>query len=201
MLLGRSAFLHIPKCGGSSIRIALRNAGFSQKSEDESGPADLPFNQRSHAKLAAVIEECGNRFLFTFIREPVAWYRSYWSHRTNFEWTVPQYLEEREAWGVGKSFPVWVESICQLHPGFLRRLYGEYVSPRVFVGRTENLQHDLNVALSAAGEGIQNISVGRENSSESRPDVTDEIANLIANSEYGWHHHLNAIDPQTNPAV
>lgn len=206
LLLPKSAFIHIPRTGGSSVRIALRQAGFSVKRKDETGLESTTWNQRTHAKLTDVLEQCPDRFLFAFVREPVAWYRSYWATRTltKQQWTLPQYPEEREAWGDGRLFPQWVESICELCPGFLCRIYEEYTGfkrrplesdailqrtgQRVWVGRTERLQDDLNFALALPGEDVGHVPVGVENQSESVPDVPGELAELIRLSEKGWNH-------------
>jgi hypothetical protein len=185
LLLPRSGFVHIFKCGGSSVREALKATGYSVRKEDESGNPLRPFNRRSHGKPSELTpEERQDRFLFTFVREPVAWYRSYWSHRMAHAWTLPQYPEEREAWGDGRPFNKWVRAICDLHPGFLTRLYAEYTAGVDFVGRTEHLLGDLRRALIQAGEQFLPVSIPLANRSRELPPVSDAEKALILDSEH-----------------
>lgn len=185
LLLPKSAFIHVPKCGGSSVRLALTRAGYSVRREDETGPHGLPFNRRAHAKWAQVRELIGERTPFTFVREPLGWYGSYWKHRTKFAWTLPQYEEEREAWGGGLSFPVWVRRVTDLCPGFLFKLYEECCGApgEVWVGKTSDLQSDLRYFLRAAGESVCDVSVGHDNAIDEPVEMTGELSGLILASE------------------
>lgn len=215
LLLPRSCFVHIIKTGGGSVRSALRQFG----DFPESGDPQTTIQRRNHAPPDSLVEHelllsdgITSRFLFTFLRHPVNWYRSYWAHRMRSEWIIPQYPEEREAWDCmrngkrgwndGRLFDVWVEEICERHPGFLSRIYRTYTKRMHFIGRTENLLGDLNSALQLAGEDFQVDSIAQKNLSGNLPVLHPDTKNMILESEHdalvAWQDAGGFIDaPQT----
>ena len=78
MLLGTNfAFVHIPKCGGGSVRHALRHVSTREVGEVN------PMGQHattSHAfhQMPRTLDDINT---FAIVREPVAWLRSYWDMR------------------------------------------------------------------------------------------------------------------------
>lgn len=195
LLLPHSCFVHIAKTGGQSVRHALRALGHDTESDDPPG-CKLVQQHRNHATPDEIpAAQVASRFLFTFIRHPVDWYLSYWSHRMRSPWILPQYPAERDAWDRaiaspagwrdGRLFDEWAKRICKLHPGFLTRRYHDYTTRMHFIGQTENLLDDLNAALRMAGEDFRVDVLPGRNASRNRPKLNPETESLILDSEHG----------------
>lgn len=61
------AYIHIPKCGGSTVNSLLGQLTSGSKQRD-----------RAHEPIP--VEECRGKMVVTSVRDPFAWYLSWWSH-------------------------------------------------------------------------------------------------------------------------
>lgn len=79
----KAIFYHIPKTGGTWVRVALKEAGVKTRAVRTMG-GPHPFNLKwTHATPDTVVQSAPiGRFSFCFVRQPVAWYTSYWSFRS-----------------------------------------------------------------------------------------------------------------------
>lgn len=153
--LPHSVFFHIPKTGGSWVRQAIVSSGV---------PANEIANFTPHKQGRELFTMYHNTpddvhteglFTFSFVRNPLAYYQSYWSHvmrRKGLD--VPknpfndQYMRSR--------FPDFVRAVCAGQPGWVSRIYARFNgidgNRLSFVGRQESLVEDVVKALRLAGE-------------------------------------------------
>lgn len=148
-----SAFLHIPKCGGNWVRAAIAAAGVES---EEHGVmiADLEFGQGCHRT-----DE--NTRYFTFVRHPIAWYRSYWADRQLNGWGGDLIIAHKCK---SNRFAGFVRRVTEQYPAYLSSLFERYVgagNPAVLVGRTESLADDLISFLGEVGEHIKESGIRR----------------------------------------
>lgn len=169
LLLPNSAFLHIHKTGGSWVRQAILAAGIPCR---ESGSEQEPRVLRVHHSLQESRPWLENRFVFTFVRNPLSWYQSYWCHRMTTRWRgKSRYYSRfpRDTWPAAWHREHLLDTRCRAHefetfvekalktgpPGYVTVLFRAYAPPGPavdFIGRQENLGGDLCRALDAAGE-------------------------------------------------
>ena len=123
----KTIFFHLPRTGGTWVEASLKRAfgGRYDKVCVDAG-WDLEENgiHISPRKLAKV-----NKFSFTFVRHPLAWYKSFYDFLVKKDW----------------------DSFVKKTLGKYTRIVKEFEKVD-FVGRTENLYFDLCEALDEAGE-------------------------------------------------
>ena len=161
VVLPKSVFFHVPKCGGDFIRTVIKESG-------------VPHHEvgRKHSRLADLPDATYVRmkFVFCFVRHPLEWYRSFWAHRQKKGWPADMPQDGCRS----DNFNEFVERRCEHHPGFLGELYAAYTGWPIavdFVGRHENLRNDLEKAVRLAHERIASQLV------RSRP-ATNRAASL-----------------------
>lgn len=150
----KSIVYHIPKCGGKWVKRVMRRAGLEyRRCRGYYRRQDWGL-YGEHATPENVQAEEDDLFSFCFVREPVGWYRSFWSFR----------MKGLEAGGsLSPRFPAdesWSDdpetfayNLMGAFPGgFVTELYQLYVGAMDYVGRLENLRDDLETALTLAGE-------------------------------------------------
>lgn len=148
MLLKRSAFIHIPKTGGTTIKAAMRRAGVKMRLSGNDS-MDV-FSERQHACYRDVEDEIDGRAVFASIRNTKGWYSSIWCHHkregTGNGATGPEHWNER--------FEPWFWGVIDKLPGhygkFLNGMLGEAASPMLI--RTSHLLQDLCATLTICGE-------------------------------------------------
>lgn len=169
----RIAFIHVPKTGGIWANVAMQRAGIElhARADDES---DF---HRGHFTWEEVPESL---FRFGFVRHPVGWYRSYWSHRNSHQDWGDEVLDNLAR----APFPEFLEAVAAEAPGYLSRLYEIFLGRPgdiEFVGRYENLQDDLVRALQQAGQPFDAEAIGSTPPTNvsaelpATPDVMDRI--------------------------
>jgi hypothetical protein len=151
-------FIHIPKCGGSSIEKVLRRGG-GHESISNKKSSDFKINSQ-HASLSEQIEFYNinkNIFSFTFIRNPWSRFVSYFFHLKNIgfvkkkvsfnEFTMDLLLRNWDC-----------EYIAPVHPpkNFMAPC-AEWVSGVSFVGKLENFQEDFNIICDKIGIPSQKL--------------------------------------------
>ena len=156
---GKAIIYHIPKCGGTWVKVALEEAGLDYKpARNLKGPQ--PFNLKiAHATPDVVVPSTKKgRLGITFVREPIAWYTSYWSFRSRKGARRDDKFPADGLWS--DNFDEFVNNILDAFPGgFVTELYQYYVGEDLnkvdFIGRQETLIDDLVDALEMAGESFE----------------------------------------------
>lgn len=170
-LLPRCLILHVPKTGSDWVRAACQAAVRGAIREVGSWHCDLE-------TAKAIFEEAGEElpFVGTFVRHPLAWYRSawcYWKETGRFP------REDGTPRVECDDFRQFVENCMACEPrGYVSSLYERFTGPDPddvnFVGRQESLVDDLVKLLHLAGEDFtepalretppQNVRGSREDS-------------------------------------
>lgn len=97
-----------------------------------------------------------HRFVFAFIRNPLSYYRSYWTYKMEYGWDPCNTFDMHYHTPLFEEF---VQKVTAEYPGWITRLFQEYIgsfeSPRIhFIGKQETLTNDLLEALEQAGEEV-----------------------------------------------
>ena len=152
----RFIFYHIPKTGGTWVKVALKEAGVKTGAVRTTG-GPHPFNLKwAHACPGTVPERSKDgRFSFCFVRQPIAWYTSYWAFRSRKGARRDENFPADGLWS--DDFDQFVNNLLDAYPGgFVTALYQYYTGARCdkvdFIGRQETLADDLVKALTLAGE-------------------------------------------------
>jgi len=152
----KSIVYHIPKCGGTWVKQAMKAAGLRYR-PTRNVRGSHPFNlKRAHATPDVVTWRARRmRFGITFVRRPAGWYRSYWAFRSRKGARRDEGFPADGLWS--DDFDQFVSNILDAYPnGFVTTLYQYYVGEDCekvdFVGRQEHLADDLVLALMLAGE-------------------------------------------------
>jgi hypothetical protein len=144
ILLNRSSFIHIPKCGGSAIQSMLNRLDLITKI--------YKYPQNGHLFLHQMTESAST-YNFCFVRHPYTWWPSFWQWSKQDRFS----LMEREC----SDFDTWVQEYGPFWMGHYSKLVSRYTgddpvySSNIkmnFIGKTENLFRDLRTALIRAGE-------------------------------------------------
>ncbi|MEU2246311.1 hypothetical protein [Streptomyces sp. NPDC019224] len=180
-LTGSNALLLLtPKTGSTWIRRKIRELGLAF--EDLGDPA-----MREHDLLAS-FDRSRYGFVGAFVRDPLEWYRSYWSYRMEKGWR-PQYPLDEHC--QSDDFQTFVRRAATLLPGALGNIYTSYVGAPDdeidFIGKQENLAEDFARFLEQAGETFDRsvlFDSSRVNATTIRPDYPEELKELITLSEW-----------------
>ncbi len=179
-MLPRSVFFHIPKTGGTWVRQAIRNAGIPTV---EVGPSPEDA-ENWHSPISRV--DVRGKFTFAFVRHPLGWYPSFWSHRMRRGWGRGDLLDRYMA----AEFERFMWNVIGNAPGHLSRRFEIYTGPRPgaldFVGRQENLERDLLFALSQAGEEFEEgtiLATPLKNTGSNLPGYAPDLLGAVLESE------------------
>ncbi|WP_282206076.1 tetratricopeptide repeat protein [Kitasatospora fiedleri] len=195
-LLGSNALLLLtPKTGSTWIRRKIRELGLAF--EDVGDPG-----MREH-DLLADFDRSAYSFVGAFVRDPLEWYRSYWSYRMEKGWR-PQYPLDEHC--ESDDFETFVRRAVTTLPGALGNIYASYAGePGAevdFVGRQENLQEDFARFLDLAGERFdRSVLAGgsRINATTIRPDYPEELKELITLSEWETMRRFGYLADRPDP--
>ena len=189
----RSVFIHVQKTGGMYVREAL---GLCRPMGRESGPPEadrhvgLPELLSSNPGIAA------GKFVFGFVRHPVAWLESRWSYgRLSGFATQARHRGKAAAhWMAScwsEDYTRFVELQLERFPGVatqtMFRMLGLWSErPADFVGRCEQVVLDTYHALEAAGETFDKdklVALPRRNRSVEKPETPRALRSRIEQSE------------------
>src|ERR1700756_3387567 len=81
-LTEKSAYIHLPKTGGTWVMHAVRAVGIPTFAPDPLG--DQHYSSHGHAGLRDI--HVGDRLSIAFVRHPLDWWRSYWADRMRRGW-------------------------------------------------------------------------------------------------------------------
>lgn len=154
----RTIIYHVPKTGGTWVKAAMKAAGIRCY-----GVQDItnshPFNLlRKHATPDVAPSD---KFSICFVRRPIPWYISYWSFRCSGPRRDMKFPADRL---LSEDFDEFVNNVLDAYPsGFVTALYQYYTGEDYrkvdFIGRQENLAHDLTVGLTLAGEDFDEVAL------------------------------------------
>lgn len=167
----KSIFYHIPKTGGSWLRVAIRNAGLKTVRSKRFGWTHPSCWHKEHSTPSDAINTKG-LFSSCFVRHPITWHESFWCYwllkRRKFKTrgergkrgeTNSDFLEFmhnsrdpiEKCWE--ESYEGYLLNVLDRFPdGYLTGLYNEFIDHVDFIGKQENLLQDLIIALTLAGE-------------------------------------------------
>jgi hypothetical protein len=169
-------FFHLPKTGGMSVRRAIASSGVAC------------FQANMHITPDKVLPAIPDRYSFTFVRNPVTWWRSFWAQtqRAGNSWwpsaDVFHPIMNGRRRSTYEEFMTW---ILDDMPGQYTRIVDCYTDGVNRVGRTEYLATDLAAILEGIGEPAPAMSVSRnvgkyDERSLSTPAIDAEITRTEA---------------------
>jgi hypothetical protein len=175
VIMPHSAFIHVPKTGGTWCRTAIKRAKLPHF---ESGPNVKRMLSRTHATLRKALPTINQRdwrkgdttkvkrFTFGFVRNPLDWLASRWADAIRKYGGVANH--DHDHWfnaAFSHDFSTYVDGVIEIEPSvpsnaILGRL-GFHKDGAVwvpddckidFIGKQENLVDDFVKALHLAGE-------------------------------------------------
>ena len=132
-------FIHIPKCGGTSIRNVLRKECHFE--EIATVLPMVPENTVAHRYHWVSSMRCEGR-TFCFVRHPVAWFMSYWAMRM-IEKKRNERMVLNRYWS--SDFNTWARRVCQHQRGYVTRMFEAYTERASEIYRLED---GINPVLS-----------------------------------------------------
>lgn len=140
--LKNSIFCHVGRTAGHWVRAVAEREGLAVG--EIGGFHDWP------SRLPLSSEELASIFSFCFVRHPLSWLRSYWMHNMQFGWNRQDSFAQQV---LSTNFGEFIEKAISVFPaGPVSAIFFPFVSQCSFVGRQENLVHDLRTALEQARE-------------------------------------------------
>jgi hypothetical protein len=172
----RSVFIHLPRTGGCWVSTAIAASGVPR------------FAAEQHCTPDVILPATPDRESFTFVRHPVAWWRSWWA-----------FTGHAGAWPssgslftpvirccLWPSYADFMERVLADIPGEYSRLVNRYTAGVHHVGRTENLAADFTRIWARMGEPAPGRLPGPVNTgtydvrSASTPEIDAEITRTEA---------------------
>jgi len=165
MLVGKGwAFIHIPKCGGTTIRAVLQGrevADYLPMVPENT--VDHRYHWLSHLRPRGDV--------FTVVRKPHRWLLSYWAMRSK---------EERMDWRVldrlwSDDPDVFIQRVAVKEPGYIGRMFQAYTPwPGIKVHRLED---GLDWLRNYTDQPVTRRNMGHP------PPISDESIAAISESE------------------
>jgi hypothetical protein len=144
-VLPKSVFLHVPKTGGTWVSRAL-----------EAGVKDCKIYWKNpHVDLTGLskIPNTNGKKIFTFIRHPLMWYKSFWRFRMATFWCESP-IDSCKA----ERFEEFIENVLRTCSDYAGKQYMQFTDSNGlkpdYVGKTENLTNHLVEILKCIGENF-----------------------------------------------
>lgn len=166
-------YFHIQKTGGRWVGAALAHSGIKTITNHTGG------NKNTFRHV-----DTKNQFLFTFIRHPVAWYRSFWAQRTEKKWRG-DWIDRYKA----NTFEKFLINILKTKKAHLSKMFLFYIGkPKVlhFVGKTESIRKDLMYLMDFFGVEYSKkkiLTLEKINYSHLKPKCSKEIISKVIDLE------------------
>jgi hypothetical protein len=149
-LLSHCNFIHIPKCGGTALNTALWRLGMITDEDNQT------INAPAHGHLfPSQMPENGKPF-FSFVRNPVSWWMSFYHWNMN-----PAHSRFSVQERATTSFDEWVRDYGQAWLGYYSTIVRRYLGKDLafpsnnkvdFIGRTEYMFRDLRNIFNTIGQ-------------------------------------------------
>jgi hypothetical protein len=169
MLQGKDfAFVHIPKCGGTALRSYLKGIEIGRTLPlGSSAPIRSPWHRIPEHRPVGKI--------FTILRHPAAFLRSYWLDQSPERIGVQRFLHR--FWS--EDLDTFVSNVAEQQPGYVTKLYRASMPwPGVRVFR---LEQGLGPVLDYLG--IEYDEIRTVNQSPDAPRVGLQARRLVEKSE------------------
>jgi hypothetical protein len=159
VLLPNSAFLHIPRTGGTWIREVLAGANLiedeivSQTPEESTEGSVRSWHNVPSSNAGFLSKE----HIFCFVRHPLTWYQSYWAYKAyNRSWVLDAAEKNKIDVCASHFFREFIDNVIDTFPdGYLAHMFYFYASKATLIGKLENLHNDLVAMLTEAGENFR----------------------------------------------
>lgn len=172
LLRGGAVFLHIPKTGGSWVHQVLKDArlcrgSFDHKHADFDRVLANRWEQHGRALVGRLVDAVSaprvpdrRGFRFCFVRHPLRWYESYWKFMQGRDWNDWGAENSRAKWHPNSvlnglrdpDFNGFMRKVLRKRPGYASELLFAYTKSGIgFIGKNENLTHDLMAVLRHLG--------------------------------------------------
>lgn len=151
LLLPHSISLHIPKTGGSWVKVALERCQLARAGSVD--PHVLPSELASSRGFPGIdFTRLRKLKLFAFIRHPAEWYQSFWAYRIKYGW---DFGNEIDAACQSSDFKTFVMKCLDHFPGgHVTNLYRNFTQGVDFIERCEDFPESLISTLSRIGENF-----------------------------------------------
>lgn len=149
-LLSHCNFIHIPKCGGTAVQSAL----WKLKTVTDKAAQEITTPHHGHL-FASQMPENGKPF-FSFVRNPVSWWMSFYHWNMN-----PAHSRFSTDELATTSFDEWIRDYGPFWLGFYTKLVRRYLGKDTLfpsankveiIGRTEHMYTDLRTMLNVIGQ-------------------------------------------------
>lgn len=155
-------YIHIPKTGGMFVNYVCGEYG-------------------TYREINSLDEIPKGKFIFTFIRNPIYWYASWWAFdKEALPKTILNDLYD-------KDFDKFIDNVCEKAQGFLTNYFKQFTDLCDFVGETKTLKEDLIKAFELCGQKHDRgkiLNTSRINAGEGLPQfINEETKNKILNNE------------------
>lgn len=140
---GKVAFVHIPKTGGTWVRECLK---LNNLVEQEILEIDLYNTTEATHETQHSVPLTDSQFMrcdyvFSFVRNPLTWYQSYWAFKSSYRWYVGKRFDKNTA---SRIFSDFITKVQKHYPqGYLSSVFKFYTDICTHVGQQENLQDGL----------------------------------------------------------
>lgn len=172
-----SVFLHIPKCAGSAISIALADSQISRFNYSKLG---LP-----HACLSELKPEDKKRPKWAVIRQPADWLRSFFAYRWQSDWPEPRIMPSHPLYKLikfrTKDFNKYIDYVLTLDAP-ITKFFQLYIDHTVRVIRLEKWTLDLDYVLKLEPD-FNYQSMNRVNPTNKKVEMTDNQQYAIWTNE------------------
>lgn len=160
-------FLHIPKTGGRWVTEAIKRLDLKCVEVGLMHGYINPSHDRYKYKDKTLAEWANECFVFSFVRHPFEWHRSYWAYtmgvrsvnkKNGLEFW--EKFEPNEVWhpthGIcdcaSSEFELYLRKVIHKHRGFVTNMFNRYLyrpnGKRIdYVGKQENLEEDFMFVL------------------------------------------------------
>lgn len=170
MLIGKGwSFIHIPKCGGTALRRHLTG-------KEVGDYLPLGSSCAIRSDWHRLPKKRPNGRVFTVVRHPASWLRSFWQDQSPERVGARRYLHH--FWS--DDLNEFVLNVCRESPGYVGTLFHEHIayhSTKVF--RLEDGLHRVLDWLGISHEGV-----GIVNASPVGPSLNDESLAMVNETEW-----------------